>query len=1165
MKLKTELKTNKANKFKTLKTLKKKIHFGKTKPLGLFIMTIMITSGIGLVLTDTNIVYKVKADIGDPPIDPPIENGQLLKDEEIWYFSNPDDSVIVRSIGPDDSILTREETSENYQLFGYADYDGDGFGDYYYSSDENLWVVFYNDLKYKFENVFPGQYSDSGDTNNDGCDEIWLFTPNWGDDRNVNVKAYSGVSSYYTNTINCHSGHYYLANVATGCGDWDGDGKDNYFICYSKKQDHSMIIDQDLFLYIEDPDDGESLEITIKENVGDYSNNVWRWFIDATMGDYDGDGDDEVFILLDDRPSKNSPSDICVYVIDDDDYTNPEKLYLSQSTDTEYLDYEGEGFTSGDWNGDGKDEILYGLWDWEQEDTFWYLDTPSPEGFAYLKSWADMDADIVDMGDHGKDTFTVEYIGVEDVETYKHPVALLYKPPFINGINDGDGGYTDYSWTQSDGVAWSNTIGVTASLGFSVTAEIPMLVSATVGMEVESGMGQTYEQYKEKSVTTGAGTGPKCEPYVVTVQTLYRQFLYKILDNPYYEGQYFTIDIPISGPTPSSDTLSDYNDDVLDFITQNPDDVHPPLIPEDLHTTGYPTTYDKEPSEYVNPITDGSIGVGAGPLHSDIVLTEQESETLNIHSGCSLKSNLKVGPYALSASYGIYNDHSNTISVGHSTHFHGTVYGINGEIKDNYFYTWEMFVRRDDTDKFFIIDYYANCIGAEFDENNDIVLTSLCPVDLIVTNPNGDSISKSNSNIPNALYIEEDIDGDGELDDRVYIPDALQGDYEVSVIPESGADPTDTYSLIVNADGGFYYLEEDTQVSDIPDDPYIVPVGTTNRPPNQPKNPSPNNGASSVGTDITLSWTGGDPDGDPVTYDVYFGIDSTPDSSELVSNDQISTSYNPPGLLNDDTDFFWKIVSKDNQGHTVTGPTWSFSTGDQEPEPPSGILIVGNPKNGRYVTSDTDFSLPIVPGNYSYWFRTWYSGSWSSWQEYSTPFSLSGNCEHKIEYELRENGNTSDSSIVETFYVDNVAPDSLSIVGTPYYTYGGTEWITSDTPITLSATDLPTCGSSGVAGIYYNLDDGEGWHYENGYSVIVKISEQCPHNLQWYAKDNLGNTESTHSRILNVDNTPPTSSSSVGTPYYTDGANEWITSWTSIYLDATDGPPCGPCGVKEIH
>ncbi|TKJ44228.1 hypothetical protein CEE36_00350 [candidate division TA06 bacterium B3_TA06] len=95
-----------------------------------------------------------------------------------------------------------------------------------------------------------------------------------------------------------------------------------------------------------------------------------------------------------------------------------------------------------------------------------------------------------------------------------------------------------------------------------------------------------------------------------------------------------------------------------------------------------------------------------------------------------------------------------------------------------------------------------------------------------------------------------------------------------------------------------------------------------NQPPSAPGNPSPANGATDQPLDVNLSWTGGDPDGDPVTYDVYFGTSSSP---SLVASDRTTTNYDP-GSLEYNTTYYWKIVAKDDKGATTTGDVWQFTT-----------------------------------------------------------------------------------------------------------------------------------------------------------------------------------------------------------------------------------------------
>jgi len=96
-----------------------------------------------------------------------------------------------------------------------------------------------------------------------------------------------------------------------------------------------------------------------------------------------------------------------------------------------------------------------------------------------------------------------------------------------------------------------------------------------------------------------------------------------------------------------------------------------------------------------------------------------------------------------------------------------------------------------------------------------------------------------------------------------------------------------------------------------------------NNPPYTPSNPSPSNHATGVSIYADLSWSGGDPDaGDTVTYDVYFGVSSSP---PLVSSGQSATTYDP-GTLTYGTKYYWKIVAKDNHGASTIGPLWDFTT-----------------------------------------------------------------------------------------------------------------------------------------------------------------------------------------------------------------------------------------------
>jgi len=96
-----------------------------------------------------------------------------------------------------------------------------------------------------------------------------------------------------------------------------------------------------------------------------------------------------------------------------------------------------------------------------------------------------------------------------------------------------------------------------------------------------------------------------------------------------------------------------------------------------------------------------------------------------------------------------------------------------------------------------------------------------------------------------------------------------------------------------------------------------------NSPPNIPSAPHPANQSTGVSLDTLLSWTGGDPDNDTVTYDIYFGATTQP--PKVVANHPTPT-YDPDGLLSYDTTYYWKIIAWDNHSTNATGPLWHFTT-----------------------------------------------------------------------------------------------------------------------------------------------------------------------------------------------------------------------------------------------
>ncbi len=103
----------------------------------------------------------------------------------------------------------------------------------------------------------------------------------------------------------------------------------------------------------------------------------------------------------------------------------------------------------------------------------------------------------------------------------------------------------------------------------------------------------------------------------------------------------------------------------------------------------------------------------------------------------------------------------------------------------------------------------------------EMVILGECPVDFEVRDPDGLTITKTM--IQYANYLEFDINNDGEPDDLILIPyRKIGGDYQITVIPESDAELTDTYTLRVMAGDASIILGENVPISQISDQPYVI-------------------------------------------------------------------------------------------------------------------------------------------------------------------------------------------------------------------------------------------------------------------------------------------------------------------------------------------------------
>ncbi|MDI6840954.1 MAG: C25 family cysteine peptidase [bacterium] len=110
-----------------------------------------------------------------------------------------------------------------------------------------------------------------------------------------------------------------------------------------------------------------------------------------------------------------------------------------------------------------------------------------------------------------------------------------------------------------------------------------------------------------------------------------------------------------------------------------------------------------------------------------------------------------------------------------------------------------------------------------------------------------------------------------------------------------------------------------TKPNYLPYEGEITVVG--NLPPDDPVCIFPPNGATNVWNVPKLIWSCRDPDGDPLSYNLYFGTDNPPITCVYTGAD---TFYN--ATLDYASTYYWKIVATDAEGASTEGNVWSFTT-----------------------------------------------------------------------------------------------------------------------------------------------------------------------------------------------------------------------------------------------
>ncbi len=128
--------------------------------------------------------------------------------------------------------------------------------------------------------------------------------------------------------------------------------------------------------------------------------------------------------------------------------------------------------------------------------------------------------------------------------------------------------------------------------------------------------------------------------------------------------------------------------------------------------------------------------------------------------------------------------------------------------------------------------------------------------------------------------------------------------------------------------------------------------------------------------------------------------------------------------------------------------------------------------------------------------------------------------------------------------VDSTPPVTTITTGEPKFTTAdGKLYVTGGTTFTLAATD----NLSGVAKTEYRINGGTWTTY-----APFAIAGEGTHTIEYYSKDNVANSETFRTLTVIVDNTPPVSTVTAGTPQYQADGKLYISGSTGITITAVD-------------
>jgi len=385
--------------------------------------------------------------------------------------------------------------------------------------------------------------------------------------------------------------------------------------------------------------------------------------------------------------------------------------------------------------------------------------------------------------------------------------------------------------------------------------------------------------------------------------------------------------------------------------------------------------------------------------------------------------------------------------------------------------------------------------------------------------------------------------------------------------PKYGNCGSHGYDLDVLPDGEFCYVTDETELTVTAEDPEPHPVGVD---------------------EIWCSW------------DWYDGETRGVMEPFLVEGPFTYTEESNHHLI------CWAIDALGNQGPLfyeydivdITPPTtsWDIIGPSYYEEETRKTYVDGVTE--IMLTCQDNYPHPVGERDIKYRYKV-NDGEFGEWMLYEGPFSFPEESMHTLEYYCTDLLGNEEQHNTQILYVDHTKPVTTHSYGTPYYTDDVSEWITQQTPITLTADDGDVNHDSGVDETFWRtsliddaycsgeldcqdaewigiLGDPTGLGIWFTYYEPFTIGEDSCHLIEYYSVDNVEKTEDVKKACVYVDTAAPESEKDVGEPKHMCDKSEfvhygmppdgcwYITQETPLTLTCEDTMP-HPVGNEKIY